>query len=189
MRVVFFFFQAEDGIRDRLVTGVQTCALPIWPSHPQLLDWLAVEFLESGWDVKGLLRQIVLSATYRQSSVVTPGMHARDPENRLLSRGPRMRLDGEVIRDSALFASGLLRPQIGGPSVYPYHPEGLWMELNNRPGYSRKYPHSKDPNNLYRRSMYTYWKRTVPPPSMATFDAPEREFCVEIGRASCRERV
>ncbi|MEO1844490.1 MAG: PSD1 and planctomycete cytochrome C domain-containing protein [Akkermansiaceae bacterium] len=149
-----------------------------WPSHPQLLDWLAVEFLESGWDVKGLLRQIVLSATYRQSSVVTPGMHARDPENRLLSRGPRMRLDGEVIRDSALFASGLLRPQIGGPSVYPYHPEGLWMELNNRPGYSRKYPHSKDPSNLYRRSMYTYWKRTVPPPSMATFDAPEREFCM-----------
>jgi len=149
-----------------------------WPSHPQLLDWLAVDFVESGWDVKALLKQIVLSATYRQSSRITPELHARDPENRLLARGPRLRLDGEAIRDSALFASGLLGPQIGGPSVYPYHPEGLWLELNNRPGYSTKYPHPLDPANLYRRSMYTYWKRTVPPPSMATFDAPEREFCM-----------
>ena len=149
-----------------------------WPSHPHLLDWLAVEFVDSGWDVKGLLKQIILSATYRQSSRISPGIHTRDPENRLLSHGPRMRLDGEVIRDSALSASGLLQPQIGGPSVYPYHPDGLWMELNNRPGYSRNYPHPKDPKNLYRRSIYTYWKRTVPPPTMATFDAPEREFCM-----------
>ena len=87
-------------------------------------------------------------------------------------------MDAEVIRDSALFSSGLLRRQVGGPSVYPYHPAGLWLELNNRPGYSRTYPHPRDSANLYRRSLYTYWKRTVPPPSMATFDAPEREFCM-----------
>ena len=149
-----------------------------WPSHPRLLDWLAVAFVESGWDVKKLLREVVLSATYRQDSRVTPELHGRDPENRLLARGPRLRLDGEVIRDSALLVSGLLKDQIGGPSVYPYHPEGLWLELNNRPGYSRKYPHPRDPDNLYRRSLYTYWKRTVPPPSLATFDAPEREFCL-----------
>ena len=149
-----------------------------WPSHPRLLDYLAVDFVENGWDVKRFLRNIILSATYRQSSRITAGSHARDPENRLLARGPRIRLDAEVIRDNALFTSGLLRRQIGGPSVYPYHPSGLWLELNNRPGYSRTYPHARDSANLYRRSLYTYWKRTVPPPSMATFDAPEREFCM-----------
>ena len=149
-----------------------------WPSHPRLLDYLAVDFVENGWDVKRLLRNIILSATYRQSSRITAESLARDPENRLLARGPRMRLDAEVIRDNALFSSGLLRRQVGGPSVYPYHPTGLWLELNNRPGYSRTYPHARDPVNLYRRSLYTYWKRTVPPPSMATFDAPEREFCM-----------
>ncbi|MCH2064894.1 MAG: DUF1549 and DUF1553 domain-containing protein, partial [Roseibacillus sp.] len=149
-----------------------------WPSHPRLLDYLAVDFVENNWDVKRFLRNIVLSATYRQSSHITAESHSRDPENRLLARGPRMRLDAEVIRDSALFSSGLLRRQVGGPSVYPYHPTGLWLELNNRPGYSRAYPHPRDSANLYRRSLYTYWKRTVPPPSMATFDAPEREFCM-----------
>jgi hypothetical protein len=148
-----------------------------FPSHPKLLDWLAVDFVESGWDTKGLLRKIVLSATYRQSSRMTPQFLERDPENRLLARGPRLRLDAETIRDSALFASGLLSPQIGGPSVFPYHPSGLWQEINNRPGYSRTYKQDSG-DGLYRRSLYTFWKRTVPPPSMAAFDAPEREFCV-----------
>lgn len=148
-----------------------------WPSHPELLDWLAVEFVDSGWDVKALLKQIVMSATYRQSSTASPERLAQDPENRLLGRGPRNRLDAEVIRDSALAASGLLSDQIGGPSVFPYHPSGLWQEINNRPGYSRTYQQDSG-DNLYRRSVYTFWKRTVPPPSMAVFDAPEREFCI-----------
>ena len=148
-----------------------------WPSHPELLDWLAVDFVESGWDIRRMLKQIVLSATYRQSSRLTPETLARDPDNRLLARGPRMRLDAEVIRDSALFASGLLSDRLGGPSVFPYHPKGLWQEINNRPGYSRTYKQDSG-EKLYRRSLYTFWKRTVPPPSMAAFDAPEREFCV-----------
>ncbi|MBI1371963.1 MAG: DUF1553 domain-containing protein [Phycisphaera sp.] len=148
------------------------------PSHPELLDWLAVEFMESGWNVKALQKLIVTSAAYRQSSRVTPTLLERDPDNRLISRGPRHRLDAEMIRDEALFVSGLMIERLGGPSVYPYHPKGLWLEINNRPGYSRAYPQQTDPQQLFRRSLYTYWKRTVPPPSMATFDAPEREFCV-----------
>jgi len=148
-----------------------------WPSHPALLDWLAVHFTGSGWNTKALLKLIVTSATYRQSSRTTPALLSRDPENRLLTRGPRHRLDAEVIRDTALAVSGLLVERIGGPSVYPYHPKGLWMELNNRPNYSRAYKQDTG-DKLYRRSLYTYWKRTVPPPSMATFDAPEREFCL-----------
>ncbi|MBD3672827.1 MAG: DUF1553 domain-containing protein [Planctomycetaceae bacterium] len=148
-----------------------------WPSHPELLDWLAVEFVDSGWDIKGLHKLIVMSNTYRQSSRVTPEQKVNDPENRLLARGPRRRLDAEVVRDSALLASGLLVEKLGGPSVFPYHPEGLWQEINNRPGYSRTYQQDSG-DKLYRRSLYTFWKRTVPPPSMATFDAPEREFCV-----------
>lgn len=148
-----------------------------YPSHPELLDWLAVEFMESGWDVKHLFRTMVTSETYCQSSKLTPESVSKDPENRLLARGPRYRLDAESIRDSALAVSGLLDTRIGGPSVYPYHPKGLWLEINNRPGYSRAYPHSEDGSALYRRSLYTFWKRTVPPPSLAAFDAPEREFC------------
>ena len=148
-----------------------------WPSHPELLDWLAVDFVESGWDMKGLLKQMVMSATYRQSSRLTPEKLQRDPDNRLLSRGPRMRLDAEVIRDSAVFVSGLLTEQLGGASVFPYHPKGLWQEINNRPGYSRTYKQDSG-TKLYRRSLYTFWKRTVPPPSMSAFDAPGREFCV-----------
>ena len=147
------------------------------PSHPELLDWLAVEFVESGWDMKALHRRIVTSATYRQSSVLTADLHQRDPTNRLLARGPRFRLDAEVIRDSALAVSGLLVDRVGGPSVFPYHPVGLWQEINNRPGYSRTYQQDTG-EDLYRRSLYTFWKRTVPPPSMATFDAPEREYCI-----------
>ncbi|MCA9178936.1 MAG: PSD1 domain-containing protein [Planctomycetales bacterium] len=148
-----------------------------WPSHPELLDWLAVDFVESGWNVKAMLKQIVMSATYRQSSVADPELLAADPENRLLARGPRRRLDAEVIRDSALLASGLLSDRIGGPSVFPYHPAGLWQEINNRPGYSRTYQQDHG-EALHRRSLYTFWKRTVPPPSLAAFDAPEREFCI-----------
>lgn len=152
-----------------------------WPSHPKLLDWLAINFVESGWDVKALVKQIVMSSTYRQSGITSEESLLQDPENRLLSRGPRLRLDAEVIRDSALFASGLLSPRVGGPSVFPYHPAGLWQEINNRPGYSRTYKQDRG-EKLYRRSMYTFWKRTVPPPSMAAFDAPEREYC-QISRS------
>ena len=147
------------------------------PSHPDLLDWLAVEFQESGWDLKRLHKLIVMSSTYQQSSHVTKAQRERDPENRLLARGARFRLDAEVIRDSVLAASGLLHQEVGGPSVFPYHPKGLWQEINNRPGYSRTYKEGTG-DDLYRRSLYTFWKRTVPPPSMAIFDAPEREFCV-----------
>ena len=149
-----------------------------WPSHPKLLDWLAVDFMESGWDVKQLLKVMVTSGTYRQTSVIEKKSYADDPENRLLARGPRVRLDAEMIRDSALAISGSLDSVAGGPSVYPYHPKGLWLEINNRPGSSRAYPHPQDARNLYRRSMYSFWKRTLPPPSMAAFDAPGREYCV-----------
>jgi len=148
-----------------------------WPSHPDLLDWLATEFMQTGWDVKALHRLLVLSATYRQSSAVTAAHRERDPENRLLSRGLRLRLDAEVIRDLALVAGGLLQTRIGGPSVYPYQPKGLWMEINNRKGYAREYPASSDPANLYRRGIYTFWKRTLPHPSLQILDAPNREFC------------
>jgi hypothetical protein len=149
-----------------------------YPTHPDLLDWLAVEFRDSGWDVKHMLRTIVVSNTYRQSSSVAPVLLARDPNNRDLARGAQFRLDAESIRDSALLVSGLFDHRIGGPSVYPYHPKGLWLEINNRPGLSAPYPHTTDTSQLYRRSMYTFWKRTVAPPSLATFDAPEREYCV-----------
>ena len=148
-----------------------------WPTHPDLLDYLAVEFVESGWDVKALFKQIVMSRTYRQSSNATDDGPDRDPENRLLARAPRLRLDAEAIRDNALAVSGLLVEQSGGPSVFPYHPPGLWQEINNRPGYSRTYKQDSG-EKLYRRSLYTFWKRTVPPPSLATFDAPGREYCV-----------
>lgn len=146
------------------------------PSHPQLLDWLAREFVRSGWDVKHIQRLMITSATYRQSSHAEPNQWRQDPENRLLARGPRMRLDGEEIRDAVLFASGMLVNRLGGPSVYPYQPKGLWMELNNRPGYSKAYPQGTG-SDLYRRSLYTFWKRTVPSPMLKTLDAPEREFC------------
>jgi hypothetical protein len=143
------------------------------PSHPELLDWLAVEFMESGWDVKSLLRTIVSSATYRQSSNVTPELLQRDPENRLLARGPRFRLPAEVIRDQALAVAGLLVERTGGPSVRPYQPPGLWQELHGGKGYEQDHG-----AGLYRRSLYTYWKRTVAPPNMMNFDAPNRETCV-----------
>lgn len=142
-----------------------------WPSHPELLDWLASEFINSGWNVKELQKQIVMSAAYRQSSKVTPELLQRDPENRLLARGPRIRLSAEMIRDQALFASGLLVEQLGGPSVLPYQPEGLWKDLT---GTDFTPEHGA---SLYRRSLYTFWKRTVAPPGMVMFDAPTREAC------------
>jgi hypothetical protein len=142
-----------------------------WPSHPELLDWLATEFVRSKWDVKGLQRLIVTSATYRQSSRLTPQLRARDPENRLLARGPRQRLSAEMIRDQALFASGLLVEELGGPSVKPYQPAGLWRELADT-------EYRRDSGRaLYRRGLYTFWKRTVPPPALVTFDAAGREAC------------
>ena len=146
------------------------------PSHPQLLDWLALDFQNHDWDVKRSLKTIIMSATYRQSSRTTSAAYQQDPDNRLLSRGPRIRLSAEEIRDHALAVSGLMVHQVGGKSVYPYQPAGIWMELNNRPGYSRKYPQATG-DDLYRRSLYTFWKRTVPSPMLKTLDAPEREFC------------
>ncbi|MBU6174580.1 MAG: DUF1553 domain-containing protein, partial [Planctomycetes bacterium] len=146
-----------------------------FPSHPDLLDYLATTFVDSGWDVKSLQKLIVMSATYKQDSKITPDNFARDPENRLLSRGPRFRLTAETIRDNALAISGLLKTTVGGPSVKPYQPAGLWEDVTvERRG---KYiPDQGD--GLFRRSMYTFWKRTCPPPSMVTFDAPNREVCV-----------
>ena len=141
------------------------------PSHPELLDWLATEYIAGGWDTKALLRKIVTSATYRQASSVTPELLRRDPENRLLARGPRVRLAAEMIRDQALAASGLLVERIGGPSVRPYQPGDLWKELA-----SVEYVQDHG-ERLYRRSLYTFWKRTVAPPTMIAFDAAGRETC------------
>ena len=147
------------------------------PVHPELLDWLATEFVRTGWDVRAMQRLIVTSATYRQSSAVTPALLEKDPENRLLARGPRGRLQAELIRDTALAASGLLNDRIGGPSMLPYQPKGLWEEMAFGEGFSaQSYEQSHGPD-LYRRGMYTFWKRTVPPASLATFDAPDREKC------------
>ncbi len=140
------------------------------PSHPELLDWLARRFIDSGWDLHDLHRTIALSATYRQSSAKPL---PRDPENALLARGPRGRHSAEMIRDNALAISGLLVRKVGGPSVYPYQPAGIWEES----GTHQSYPQGKG-ESLYRRSLYTFWRRTSPPPSMTTFDAPSRELCL-----------
>jgi hypothetical protein len=143
------------------------------PTHPALLDWLAVEFMESGWDMKAMLRLMVTSATYRQSSRVTPDLLEQDPRNRLLARGPRQRLEAEMIRDQALALSGLLSSKIGGPSVFPPQPDGLWRAAFND---QRTWTTSEGADR-YRRGLYTFWRRTVPYPSLATFDAPSREGC------------
>jgi mono/diheme cytochrome c family protein len=148
------------------------------PSHPELLDWLATEFVRTGWDVRAMERLIVLSATYRQSSRAAEDLVARDPENRLLARGPRFRLPAEIVRDNALAASGLLNREMGGPGVYPYQPKNVWEDIAYGDVYSaQRYPPSRGAD-LYRRSMYTFWKRTAPPPSLAAFDAPDREKCL-----------
>ncbi|MEO1982718.1 MAG: DUF1553 domain-containing protein, partial [Fuerstiella sp.] len=146
-----------------------------------LLDWLAGEFVESDWDVKRFVKQIVMSSTYQQSSRVTPERLAADSENRLLARGPRFRLDAEVIRDQALALSGLLIDTIGGKSVKPYQPAGLWKPVGFGGSNTSVFVQDKG-DKLFRRSMYTFWKRTVPPPSMVTFDAPNRETC-QVRRA------
>lgn len=154
------------------------------PSHPELLDWLAVEFRESGWEVKKLYRLLVTSATYRQSAAVTPDRLAKDPGNRLLSRGPRFRMDGEVLRDAALTAAGLLVEKVGGPSVKPYQPPGLWEEVA-MPESNTKHYEPDQGENLYRRSVYTFWKRASPPPGMETFDATSREVvCTRRARTN-----
>ncbi|HEX6962216.1 MAG TPA: DUF1553 domain-containing protein, partial [Lacipirellula sp.] len=151
-----------------------------WPSHPELLDWLAVDFVESGWDVKSLVKKTVMSAAYRQTSAVDEELLARDPGNQLLARGPRFRLSAEFIRDAALQIGGLLVPRIGGPSVNPYTPADLWREISHygsTPATAQAFIQDHG-DKLYRRSLYTYWKRTAPPPNMAAFDAPNRETCV-----------
>ena len=146
------------------------------PSHPELLDWLAVEFRESGWDVKKFYRLLVTSATYRQAAVTTPLKLEKDSENRLLSRGPRFRMDGEMVRDYALAASGLLTPTIGGPSVKPYQPDGLWETVAMPSSNTRFYARDSGAK-LYRRSLYSFWKRSAPPASMDILNAPTRENC------------
>lgn len=140
------------------------------PSHKELIDWLALHFMQSGWDVKALQKLIVMSSTYRQSSLCSPELRSSDPENRLLARGPAVRLSSEMLRDNALFASGLLNPDTGGRSVKPYQPEGLYQM-----GFEEY--HRDTGNLIYKRSLYTYWKRTNPNPTLGTFDQPERSEC------------
>lgn len=147
-----------------------------YPSHPELLDWLAAEFMETGWDMKRFMKLLVTSAVYRQDATVTPEKLARDPANRLLARAPRIRLPGESVRDAALAASGLLVPTIGGPSVRPWMPDGVWDETSKY-GDLRGYKPDTGPGR-YRRTMYTIWKRTAAPPTMLLFDAPNREVCI-----------
>ncbi|MCA9247436.1 MAG: PSD1 domain-containing protein [Planctomycetales bacterium] len=144
------------------------------PTHPDLLDWLAADFIEHGWDVKRLVKQIVMSGTYRQSSKASPEMRARDPYNHLLARQGRWRLDAEMVRDQALQVSGLLVPQIGGPSVKPYQPAGYWSHLKFP---NRSWTHDSG-ESQYRRGLYTWWQRTFLHPSLMAFDAPSREECV-----------
>ncbi|MEI6656541.1 MAG: DUF1553 domain-containing protein, partial [Verrucomicrobiota bacterium] len=146
------------------------------PVHPELLDWLALEFRDSGWDVKHLMKLLVTSATYRQSGVTTPAKLEHDPANRLLSRGPRQRLDGEMIRDQALFVSGLLVNRLGGPSVKSYQPDGVWESVAMKESNTSKYVRDSG-DALYRRSLYTFWKRSAPHPALDAFGTPSRENC------------
>ena len=147
-----------------------------YPSHPELLDWMAAEFMESGWDMKRFVKLVVTSAVYRQTATVTPEKLAKDPANRLLARAPRIRLPGETVRDAALAASGLLVPTVGGPSVRPWMPDGVWDETSKY-GDLRGYKPDTGAGR-YRRTMYTIWKRTAAPPTMLLFDAPNRETCI-----------
>jgi hypothetical protein len=146
------------------------------PSHPELLDWLAVEFREDGWDMKKFFKRLVTSSTYRQAAIVTPEKLEKDGDNRLLSRGPRYRMDAEMVRDYALAASGLLVRKLGGPSVKPYQPTGVWEAVAMIGSNTRNYKQDTG-ENLYRRSMYTFWKRSAPPASMEILNAPNRETC------------
>jgi hypothetical protein len=148
------------------------------PSHPELLDWLASSFIESGWNVKALYRNIMMSDTYRQQSTIKKEMVELDPENRLLARGPRFRLDAEVIRDQALAASGLIDSTVGGPSVKPYQPSGIWESVGYTNSNTQTFFQDFGPSAEHRRSVYSFWKRTAHPPSLAIMDAPNRESCV-----------
>jgi mono/diheme cytochrome c family protein len=148
------------------------------PSHPELLDWLAVQFMDDGWDVKKTMKRLVMSAAYRQSAKLTKDRLAKDPANRLLSRGPRFRLDAEMLRDQALFAAGLLVEKIGGPSVKPPQPAGLWEAVGFVGSNTARFTADAGHEKVHRRSLYTFWKRTSPPPQMNAFDAPSRESCV-----------
>ena len=144
-----------------------------WPTHPELLDWMAIEFMKSRWDVQHVVRLIVTSATYRQASKVLPEMAERDPYNRMLSHQGRVRLEAEMVRDNALAISGLLVRKVGGPSVKPYQPAGYWDALNFPP----RTWQADSGESEYRRGMYTFWQRTFPQPSLLAFDAPSREEC------------
>ena len=142
-----------------------------WPTHPELLDWLAVDFAENGWDVKRFIRQLVTSSTYRQSSVTTAAMKEKDPYNRLYARQSRFRIDAEMVRDNALAVSGLLVEKVGGKSVFPYQPRGYWFALN----FPTREWQNDTGDGLYRRGLYTHWQRSFLHPSLVAFDAPSRE--------------
>jgi hypothetical protein len=146
------------------------------PSHPELLDWLAIEFRENGWDMKKFFKLLVSSATYRQAALATAEKVDKDPANRLLARGPRFRMDGEMVRDYALASSGLLVRKLGGPSVKPYQPPGVWEAVAMIGSNTRDYK-ADSGENLYRRSLYTFWKRSAPPALLDIFNAPSREVC------------
>lgn len=146
------------------------------PSHPELLDWLAQDFQENGWDVKRFFKLLLMSATYRQAAAGTAEQFERDPDNRWLSRGPRFRMDAEMVRDSALAISGLLSSKMYGPSVKPYQPEGIWSIVGLPGGDTRDYSQSGG-EDLFRRSLYTFWKRMAPPPNLEAFNATSREVC------------
>ncbi len=146
------------------------------PSHPALLDWMAVDFMTHGWDIKRLVKQLVTSSTYRQSAIVADEKYSRDPDNILLARAPRFRVDAEMVRDVVLFSSGLLVNKIGGPSVKPYQPDGLWEGATSGRGILSVYKQDHG-DALYRRGLYTFVKRTVPPPTMGIFDASNRDQC------------
>jgi len=144
------------------------------PSHPELLDWLALDFREHGWDIKRFYKQLVMSATYQQAARLTPALLEQDPKNRLLARGPRFRMDAEMLRDTALAASGLLVEKLGGPSVKPYQPPGVW-EAGGFPSSDTTRYKQDHGAALYRRSLYTFWKRMATMPSMDSFDVPVRD--------------